>query len=544
VDALAQRIKRLPHKPGVYLFKNAREKIIYVGKARDLRKRVTSYLRISDDPTGRLARLAAERRDVDFIITNNEVEALILEATLIKKHQPRYNVMLRDDKSYPYIKITKEKFPRLELTRRVIRDGARYFGPYSSVAGVRGTLAFLQKVFPLRRCASMKKIPCMYYHINRCPGPCSGEMDVAEYEHNVKSVELFLMGRHQEMAEQLRTDMKTAAADTHFERAAVMRDRLTALETFAKQKQEVVWNTAVDLDVVGVSVAPEAACAEVLFVRGGRLIGHDPFLLRTGGAESFGEIMQGFLEQYYAHRDDVPPAIILSHAPEDALLIKEFLEFRRGGKVMTAVPLRGKRKHLADMAVENSGARLKEEIERDLANRERAAALLAALQDRLGAESSMRRIVGFDISTIQGTNTVGSAVAFQDGAPDKAGYRKFIIQGSGRDDFSSMREMAARYFTRVREGAWPRPDLIIVDGGRGQLSAVERGIADAEYFESLWVMGFAKESMLSHVMGRKKPVAFTADEPAANMVRRVIAEAHRFAVTFHRKKRGEKMLYE
>ena len=545
VKTLSNRARNLPRKPGVYLFKDAREKVIYVGKAKDLRSRVSSYARAtSTDAYDKQLQIAADSKDLDFIITTNEVEALILENTLIKKYKPRYNVMLRDDKSYPYIKLTNEPYPRLELTRRVTNDGASYFGPYSSAYGVRGTLAFLQKTFPLRLCKKMKKQACMYYHIGKCAGPCSGEVDDEEYARNVNAVSLFLKGRHHEITEQMKQEMKSAASEMQFERAAILRDRIAAIDSLFRQKQEVVWARALDMDVIGLAVSPGMACAEVMFIRGGMLVGHDPFMLRTGPSDTGPEILSVFIEQYYAHREEIPGEIVLDTAPENQALLQEFLALRRENAVSIKVPVGGKRRKLLTMAAENARQRLTDEIARDLAGREQAAALLSALQERLGANRPPARIVGFDISTIQGTSTVGSAVSFQDGLPDKSGYRKFIIKSGGRDDFSSMQEMTSRYLGRVQSGKWPPPDLIIVDGGKGQLSAVELGMVDAEYFEPVYVMGFAKKSLLSHVSGREEPIAFEQDEPALFMVRRVIAEAHRFAITFHRRKRTEKMLHE
>jgi excinuclease ABC subunit C len=547
MEELKDRVRRLPHEPGVYLFKDARERIIYIGKAKDLRNRVSSYMREPAPGPGaeKLGMLRADMRGLDTILTRNEVEALILEATLIKKHKPRYNVMLKDDKSYPYIKLTKEDYPRIDLTRRVLDDGARYFGPYSSAYGVRGTLNFLRKTFPLRRCNHMKKSPCMYHHMGQCLGPCGGEVDKEQYDANVRAVAQFLSGKHNELMNDLRAAMKDAATGTRFEQAAIMRDRLHAMEKLFDQKQEAVWGHAVDLDVIGIAAVPGMACAEVLFVRNGALTGHDPFLLRPGAAVAEEDILARFVEQYYAHREDVPPQVLLSRAPDDPALMAAFLAGRRGGAVAVKQPQRGRKRKLADMADTNAAEHLREHVQRDMANRDQARDLAQALEQKLGATFPLRRIAGFDISTIQGTSTVGSAVAFLNGMPDKDGYRKFIIKSGGRDDFSSMREMAARFLRNVRAGKWPRPDLIIVDGGKGQLSAVQQGIVDAEYFdEPLYVIGFAKQAFVSHVMGREDALYYEKDEPALHMVRRVINEAHRFAISFHRKKRTEAMLGE
>lgn len=546
--ALKNRIADLPHRPGVYIYKNSAGKVIYIGKAIDLKKRVSSYFKPAGADWGKVEQLVAQIRDLDFIITHNEIEALILESTLIKKHRPRFNVMLKDDKGYPYIKLTSEEYPRLELARRVADDGAKYFGPYTSAASVRQSIHFLQRVFPLRMCRVMKgggaAGPCMYYHIGKCAGPCSGKVSREEYDHNVGAVTLFLQGRLGEVISRLRESMDEAAAEKMFEKAAIYRDRLGSLESVYKHKQEVVLESKIDMDVVGINVEAGLACCEVMFVRQGMLIGHDPFILRTGVADTPSEVAEEFLMQYYANRHDIPPEVAVSHLPPNPALMKEYIAGKRGFSVKVTLPQRGSKASLTAMAAKNAAQRLKDELRKDLANAEQAGRLLSALAERIGAERPPQRIVGFDISTIQGTDTVGSAVAFSGGTPDKAGYRKFKIRGSGTDDFSSMQEMAARYLTRVIAGDWPAPDLIIVDGGKGQVSAVEHGIADARYDRPVMVMGFAKEHMVSYIIGRTRPVKFEPDEPAAHMVRRVISEAHRFAITFHRKKRGERMLNE
>lgn len=544
---IEQKLKLLPNKPGVYLYKDAAGRVLYVGKAIDLKKRVSSYFKPASAYDQRIEKLVPAIRDIDFIITNNELEAIFLENTLIKKYRPRFNIMMRDDKGYPYLKLTDEEFPRLELSRRVREDGGRYFGPYTSAANVRGTIQFLQKVFPLRLCKKMnknRKEPCMYYHIEKCGGACSGLVSAEDYAQNVEAVSLFLNGRRMEIIENLRAQMMRAASEKSFEKARIYRDRLAALEAVANRKQEVVIDDKVDIDVLGAATESGLACVEVMFIRDGNLTGHDPFVLRTGEAGNLSEIVEEFIQQYYAHRGGIPPEVIVSHAPDNISLMKEFLKDRAGRAVNIVAPKRGRKMNLSVMATKNAAQRLREEIDRDLHSKAQAEKLLAALRERLKTDDPLSRIVGFDISTTRGIDTVGSAVAFNDGTPDKAGYRKFIIKGSGADDFSSMTEMATRYFTRVLAEQWPAPDLLIVDGGKGQISAVERGLSDAGYDRPVIVMGFAKESFESYMIGRRNPIRFKQEEPAVHIVRRVIAEAHRFAITFHRKKRGARMLGE
>lgn len=541
-DALETRVKSLPAGPGVYLFKNAAGRVIYVGKAKSLRARVSSYFQSVHLHPEKTRLLVAATRDLDFILTDNELEALLLESTLIKKHKPRYNVRLKDDTGYPFLKITAEEYPRLEFARRIEADGARYFGPYSSASGVRGTLRFLKRVFPLRFCNSMKKYPCMYYHIEKCPGPCTGEVPAEEYGKRVRAITMFLEGRAGEVVRELERDMKEAARASHFEKAAVLRDRLQALESVVKQQQTVVFADKKDRDIVGVAVGERLACAELLFVRGGLLTGHDPFVLDVQQGGTPGETLDAFIKQYYGRAGAIPGEIIISHAVEEAGLLSEFLSERAGRTVKLIVPRRGGKKKIVDTALRNAAQRLEDESRKDRLDREQRRVMTRELTKRLGGKKLVRRIVGFDISTIQGSNTVGAVVSFQDAKPEKDGYRKFIIRGTGRDDFSSMREMAMRYMRRVRDGEEPKPDLIIVDGGRGQLSAVEEGIAASGFSGGARAIGYAKKTGVSHVSGESSPIIFSLEEPAAWLVQRVIAETHRFAITFHRKRRGKEML--
>jgi excinuclease ABC subunit C len=542
VSVLNTRVKSLPARPGVYLFKDANGKIVYVGKAKSLRSRVSNYFQSTHPHDAKTQRLVGVIRDFDFIITNNELEALLLESTLIKKHKPRYNIRLKDDTGYPFLKITNEDYPRLEFARRVEADGARYFGPYSSASGVRGTLRFLRRVFPLRFCETMKKQPCMYYHIEKCPGPCRGDVSPEDYRKRVRAISMFLEGRAGEVVRGMQKEMKRSAAAKQFEKAAVLRDRLRALESVVKKQQMVIFADRKDRDIIGVAVGDRVACVELMFVRRGLLAGHDPFLLVAPPGETQAEAMGAFVKQYYGQTGSIPPEIIISHDIEDRELVEEFLCKRAGRRISLVAPIRGTKKKMAGTALENAAQRLEDESRKEHHDREQRRIMTQELTRRLGTEKLSRRIVGFDISTIQGRNTVGSAVSFLDAKPDKDNYRKYIIRGSGMDDFTSMREMAARHMRRVLDGDEEKPDLIIVDGGRGQLSAVEEGAREAGFEGPLRAIGYAKKSGVSHVSGESTPIIFSPDEPAAWLVQRVIAEAHRFAVAFHRKKRGKEML--
>lgn len=538
---LRQKINRLPEKPGVYLYKDKSGRIIYVGKAVSLRDRVRSYFNSSHDEAPRTRMLVDNIRDLDFILTRNEIEALMLENTLIKKHAPYFNVQLKDDKTYPFLKITNEKYPRLMFTRRYVVDGSRYFGPYSSAAGVRDTLRFLNRVFPLRLCEDMKKKPCMYSQIGQCLGPCGDDVDEEEYQRNVRAVTRFLEGRDTGMIEQLKSDMAESSANMQFERAAVLRDRVAALEEIAGSRQHVVGMKKNDADIIGVAPGEEISVVEILHLREGAVAGHDAFVLRTAGGNPVPDILGSFLNLHYGQAAQVPGEILLEAKPADEKLIAEFLATRRGAPVKIAVPSRGAKKILVDMARNNAAQRLDDEVAADTMNKKKNDEMTRALAKRLGMRALPRVIIGMDISTIQGAETVGSIVSFRDGAPQKKGYRKFIIRDVSHDDFGALTEMTRRFFTRVRGGREEKPDLVIVDGGRGQVGAVERGLAAAEFTDPQLVIGIAKEKRVSHILGQETPIIFQPDEPAYKLVMRVDNEAHRFAITFHRKKRSEAM---
>lgn len=538
----ASKVKSLPAKPGVYIFKNKDSKIIYIGKAKSLRNRVSSYFHSSHPDSEKTRRLVAAVRDIDFIITSSELDALLLESTLIKKHRPRYNILLKDDKGYPFLKITKEEFPRLEFTRRVEDDGARYFGPYSSVTAVRGTLRFLKRVFPLRFCDKMKAAPCMYYHIEKCPGPCTGNVSDEDYRKNVRAITMFLEGRAGDAVRALENEMKAAAGSQQFERAAVLRDRLQALRSVAKQQQTAVFADRRDRDIIGIAVGDRLACAEIMFVRRGLLTGHEPFMLEVQPDETPGDTLSAFMKLYYDQAGYIPPEIIVSHEMAEKELIAELLNNRERRTVKLIVPKRGEKKRMADTAVQNAIQRLEDETRREKSDREQRRVMSQAISKRLGVSKTIRHIIGFDISTIQGTNTVGAAVAFTDGAPDKDGYRKFLIRGTGRDDFSSMKEMATRYFLRVGNGQEAMPDIVVVDGGAGQVAAAGEGIKLSGCKRPPIVIGYAKKTGVSHILGDKTPMILSPDEPAAWLVQRIIAEAHRFAISFHRKRRSGEMI--
>ena len=537
---IREKLKEIPKKTGVYIFKNNLGEVIYVGKARSLRNRVHSYFQRPHPESEKLDSLAAEIYDLDYILTENELEALLLECTLIKKYSPRFNVRFKDDTGYPFLKLTDEKYPRLLFARRRENDGAQYFGPYASAKSVRRTIRFLNRIFPLRLCREMKKEPCMYFHIEKCAAPCAGSISEEEYKKNVNAVRLFLVGRQRKVLSQLRRDMKEAARKMNFERAGVLRDRIAALESVIDSTQKVVLADAKDRDVVGLAVQGSKVGVELLIVRDGMVSGHYPFFMEMVPQTALASAAAGFLKFHYSQAGDLPAEILAGAEPEDRELLQRMISERGGRQVRIVVPKRGRLRELVRMADENAAHRLAVEMRREEERGERVKVITEALAKKLGKGAVLHRVVGFDISTIQRTSTVGAAVTFVDGAPYKSGYRKFIIRGKA-DDFSAMKEMAHRYFRRVKEGNEENPDLVIVDGGRAQLTAVEEAFGEVDLEEAPTIIAFAKESLAACRMGEEGAIQFRQDEDAVQFVKRVMDEAHRFAITFHRRKRQKKM---
>ncbi|MEW6201051.1 MAG: excinuclease ABC subunit UvrC [bacterium] len=534
------RLKEVPRKTGVYLFKNSAGEVIYVGKARSLRTRVHSYFQRAHPESEKLDSLTAEIYDLDYILTENELESLLLECTLIKKYSPRFNVRFKDDTGYPFLKLTDEEYPRLLFARRREDDGARYFGPYASAKSVRRTIRFLNRIFPLRLCRDMKKEPCMYFHIEKCAAPCAGNISGDEYKKYVNAVRLFLEGRQRKVLNQLRRDMKEAAGKMNFERAGVLRDRIAALESVIDSTQKVVLPNTKDRDVVGLALQDVRVCAELLLVRDGMVAGHRPFFMEMSLDATLSSAAAGFLKNYYTAAGDFPAQILVGVEPEEKELIQKMLAEMSGRKVEIIVPQKGKLRELVRMADENAAHRLAVEMRREEERGEWVKVITTALREKLSDGTVLHRVVGFDISTIQRTSTVGAAVTFVDGAPYKSGYRKFIIRGKA-DDFSAMKEMAQRYFRRVKDGSEEKPDLVIVDGGRAQLTAVAESLGEVDMAELPTIIAFAKESLIAHRMGGEEVIEFRQGENALQLVKRVMDEAHRFAITFHRRKRQKKM---
>ncbi len=541
-----QRLAALGTEPGVYLMKNQHGGVIYVGKAASLRNRVRSYFGSRKGMDHKTRDLVNHISDFEVIRTDTASEALILENELIKRYQPKYNVMLRDDKSYPFIRITAEPFPRVISTRRVVNDGSRYFGPFTSAARVNRTLESLNKLFPYRLCdieiTGKSERPCLYYHIGRCNGPCIGAADQDEYGQVIQKVQMFLEGRSDEFLPELREQMERAAEALDFEQAANLRDEIKAIE-HVLERQKITSSKRETFDVLAVAQGEGGdACVQVATIREGKMLGSEHFLM-TGARidDAPSHILGSFVTQFYNEAALVPRELVLQHPIDDADIVSGWLAERRGGPVKLTVPRRGTRRQLVDMVAKSADENLKDESVRWLNDEQRTTMALAELGDRLQLEKTPRRIECYDISNLQGDSPVASMVVFEDGKPKKSDYRRFSIKGiQGPNDYAMMQEVLRRRFKRAKDlestEEWRElPDLVIVDGGKGQLNSALAVFHELDV--SVAVVGLAKENEEIFLPGRSDPVILPRDAQSLYLVQRVRDEAHRFAVTFHRSKR-------
>lgn len=548
-EHLKTKLANLPRNPGVYLMKDRNGKIIYVGKAKCLKNRVASYFQSRDKQDPKTAALVSKVADFELLVTDSEVEALILEANLVKEHKPHYNVNLKDDKRYPYLKLTvAEPFPRLSITRRVKRDGSRYFGPYTNASGMRRTMRFLMKHFGLRSCdyeipssSGRQYRVCLDYHIGRCGGPCEDLESPQVYRRHVDAVIMFLSGRRIDLIEQLRSEMVTLSDEMKFEAAARIRDTMEALES-VQQKQKVDAAVNIDRDVLAFARAGSDAAMVVLQIREGILIGCQDFHLRVDASLPDTELLSGFLKQYYNYAENLPQEIHLPGAVEDPVLFERWLTQAKGSKVSIITPQKGTKYRLVGMAKTNARLLLDEMLLQKNKYKERVPASALALQQFLHLEKAPATVACFDISNLGQTDKAAALVYFEKSKPKKNQYRHFRIKTvEGQDDFAAMREVFTRYIKRCQSENLPLPDLMMVDGGKGQLSVAtevlnEFGLATQP------VIGLAKKLEEVFIPNQSAPLSIPRTSPALNLLKRVRDEAHRFAITYHRKLRTKRII--
>ncbi len=557
-DKIRTQLSGLPARPGVYLMRNAEGDVIYVGKAARLKDRVRSYFGSPHGMEPKTRALREQIADFEYIVVANVGEALLLEATLIKRHQPFFNIRLKDDKRYPYLKIdVQNPWPRVYITRRIEKDGARYFGPYASAGSVRATLDLVKKLFPWRSCT--KEItgtdarPCLDYFIKRCIAPCTSYCTKEEYEEVIAQVILFLEGKSAHVLKRLQQQMEDAAVRMEFERAAVLRDQLRAIERTV-EKQTVVSIKKEDLDIFGLARDGDRACVQVYFVRGTQMIGRDNFILEGVTGESDAAVLASFLEQYYESAQYVPRLVVVPSEPVDAAEIREMLTQKRGSQVELRTPERGEKRRLVEMAADNAREALEMMQLKWQADSSRTEQALEQLREELALPTLPRRIECYDNSNIQGTSAVSSMAVFVDGRPAPDQYRRFRVKTvEGADDFATMREIMLRRFKRASpvEGAsaspdgeepapdrWDLPGLVIIDGGKGQLAAATGAMRELGVHE-IPAVGLAKRFEEVFVPGEDDPIILPRGSEALYLVQRIRDEAHRFAITYHRQVRAK-----
>lgn len=543
---LQKKLKHLPDKPGVYLMKDDREGIIYVGKASSLRNRVRSYFQKGQTNTAKVLVMMTKVVDVDWIVTDTEVEALMLECNLIKKHRPHYNIRLRDDKHYPYLCVTtSEAYPRVIVVRRVRQDGNRYFGPYADSSALRESLKLIRRVFRIRSCnkqlaesGEKRDNPCLNYHIGQCDAPCAGMIRYEQYDELVQGALLLLEGHQDSFIKVLERNMQEAADVLQFERAARFRDQIESIRKIS-ERQKMISTEFTDQDIIAISAESSMTCVEVLSVRAGKLTGEKHFILEGIQDETPDESLTAFLKQYYKDAAFIPKEILVSHDPQEHDILEVWLSSVRKGRVHLIHPQRGEKFRLVMMAAENARLAAKREESQFLHTGADAELDMADLADVLGLSKNPKRIEAYDISNISGTEAVGSMVVFEDGVPAKSQYRRFKIRTIHQpDDYGMMREVLGRRFANIEEGdaKFTRiPDVIMIDGGRGQLnSALE---AKSGFDHDIRMISLAKRMEEIYLSDKAEPILLPRDSRALKLLQRIRDEAHRFAITYHRKLR-------
>ena len=560
------RLRVTPEKPGVYLMKDARNEVLYVGKASVLRNRLRSYFGSPSGMPPKIRRMMSRMTDFEFIVTDTEAEALILENTLIKRYRPYFNARLKDDKTYPYLKIDlTEEFPRVYITRQVADDGARYFGPFATASSVRKTMDLIKKLFPYRSCTKVitgrDPRPCLEYYIHRCVAPCSGLATEDEYAQVIQQVIMFMEGNTEAVTRELKKKMDAAAEELEFERAAALRDQIRGIDQVAEEQQvKVESNPGGDMDFIALAQGTNETWVEIFFIRRGKLIGRDHFFMEGTQDDAPEVIMGQFVRQFYQTALVIPPVVYIQHPLEDQELIRDWLKERRGGAVRLNRPQRGQQKKLMDVVGENAVQGLAQHRVKWLNNSDVLQQAMGELEEELSLPALPLRMECYDISHVQGTNLVGSMVVFQDGRPRTNHYRRFQIKSvAGVDDYASMQEMLRRRFKRLADArserrdeataaepeqgrdmsAWGiEPDLVIIDGGKGHLSAALEVLLELG-LDDIPLAALAKENEWLFVPHTSEPIELPRNSQGLYLVQRIRDEAHRFAITYHRNLRSK-----
>jgi excinuclease ABC subunit C len=543
-SVLESKLAHLTDQPGVYLFKDKTGEVVYIGKAAVLADRVRSYFLKSADHSPKTSLLVSQIADFETMVTRSELEALILESNLVKRHKPRFNVVLRDDKQYPYLRLPiKENFPRLSIVRRVKKDGALYYGPYTPAGALRETLKVIKRVFPLATCTidinGKAERPCIEFEIKRCMAPCTGNQSQEDYHQIVRQVRQFLEGHDRELVDELRSRMEAAAEHEEFEEAARLRDRIFKIER-TLERQRITQTASVDQDVIGIARQGSAVDLQLLFVRGGLLIGRKDFFWPQSADATDEELVRSAVEQFYNKEGQPPRELLIPVDIPDADLLARWLSGKRGETVRVLAPERGTKHQLLLLAEENAAAALDDHVRNDELDRQAS----EDLQRLLRLKTAPRRIEGFDISNTMGDQSVASLVVWEDGRMNKSDYRRFKINTvKGANDFASIHEVVTRRYGAMEDLA--RPDLVLIDGGLGQLAFAIAALKQVGQSD-LAIIGLAKakgeKDERIFLPGRKNPIVLHANAPATHLLQRIRDEAHRFAITFHRKLRGKTLI--
>lgn len=559
---IEEELKKLPDKPGVYIMKNKNDEIIYVGKAISLKKRVRQYFQSGKNNPPKVNAMVKNISEFEYIIVDNEIEALILESNLIKKHKPKYNILLRDDKQYPYIKVTvNEKYPRVMKTRQILKDGAKYFGPYPSVYAVNDAIEIIRSLYPLRTCNRNldkdigKARPCLNFYIGRCLGPCQGNVDEKRYMNMIDEILLFLNGKEDKLVDIIQDKMKEAAKNLDFEGAAKYRDQINSLSLLHEKQKIVSTTNIVDQDVIGMARGIEEVCIQIFFIRGGKIVGREHFILEDAFEEDRKEILSSFIKQFYIGAAYVPKEIIIEEDISDIEIITKWLSEKKDSKVNILIPKRGEKVELIEMVRKNAMDMLNQYGDRFLKKARENQKALEELQNIMNLTNELNRIEAFDISNISGVESVGSMVVFEKGEPKKSDYRRFKIRTiSGADDYGSMEEILLRRFTRGLEerklmtenkievkGFSNFPDLIMMDGGKGQVNVALRVLKDLNI--DIPICGLVKDDFhkTRGIIYNNKEIRLDEDTLGFRLIYKIQEEAHRFAISYHRSLRSKKM---